>query len=323
MKIVKLILGIIIFAISTSSWAFMPVTGLWNISAEVNGQPGRGMMIEVRNESLFLTYFGYRPDGSSVKYNASGPLINNSFTGDLVEYEGGPVIGGIYHPASLKGSIGYVTLSFTSGTRGTLTLPGDTPKAISKNALWATEDADGLLGTWLITSTIGTTPFISRVVLNTKLGQATANGNGAVMSSTGKYVCEFQVSGTLAGAVLCVNMNTPYLDAYAFKFSGDRGTGVNLYAPSGTTNEYESHALRIATKTGAETGLNNGTVATVQIMSATSSTMPKSITSDFVMEQTKEAFSANQNTSIHDSEKAAALMAWEAEVSTLLASKIK
>lgn len=318
MKIIKLAFGIILFAIGTSSWAFMPVTGLWNITDEVNGQPGRGMMIEVRNESLFFTYFGYRPDGSSVKYNASGPLIKNSFTGDLVEYSGGPVIGGVYKPASLKGSIGSVSLKFTSGTRGTLTLPGDAPKAINKNALWATEDADGLLGTWLITSTIGVTPFINRIVLNTKLGTATTNGNGAVMSSTGGFVCEFQVSGTLTGMVLCANMLTSYLDGYVFKFSGDRGTGVNLYAPSGTTNEYESHALRIATKTGAETGLNNGTAATVQIMSTTNPTMSKSAAPDLTTIQAKESASTNLTPSAHDAEKVAAIAEWEVEVNTLL-----
>lgn len=309
----------IVFAISTSSWAFMPVIGLWSVTAEVNGQPGRGMMIEVRNESLFLTYFGYRPDGSSVKYNASGPLINNLFTGDLIEYEGGPVIGGVYHPATLKGSLGSVALSFTSGTHGTLTLPSDTPRAIIKNPLWATEDADGLLGTWLATSTIGTTPFIARIVLNNKLGTATANGNGAVMSSTGKYVCEFQVSGTLAGMVLCANMSTTYLDAYVFKFSGDRGTGVNFYAPSGTTHEYESHALRISTKTGAETGLNNGTLTSVQIMSTVRRPMSSSVAPDLMTVQAKESYDANSTSSIDDPAKAAALAAWAAEVRTLIA----
>jgi len=324
MKIIKLAFGIIVFAISTSSWAFMPVIGLWNVTNEVNGQPGRGMMIEVRNESLFLTYFGYRPDGSSVKYNASGPLINSSFTGDLVEYEGGPVIGGIYHPASLKGSIGSVSLHFTSGTHGTLTLPGDTPRAISKNALWATENPDGLLGTWVFTQIIGTTPFVQRKTLTGTASASSSTGNGLAFTAAYDFACEFQISGILAGQVVCTDSpRTSGANGYVFKFSGDRGTGVSSFILStgNTSSYYESDAIRTATKTGARTGLNNGTLTSVQIMSTVRRPMSISVAPpDLLTVQAKESADANSTSSVlDDPAKAAALAEWAAEVHILIA----
>lgn len=323
MKIIKLVLGILALAISMPALAFMPANGIWQIDSETNGQPGRGFTIDVENEVMFFTYYGYRQDGSSLFYVAAGPVVNNTFTADLLNVEGGTSLGGTYKPAALAASPGKVTLSFTSGKHGMMTLPGENQKAISKNSFGYADGPDGLLGTWLVTSTIGTSSFVERFVLNTKLG-ATTNGNGAVSSSTGKFVCEFQVSGSLAGMVMCANLlTTATLDGYLFQFSGDRGTGINLYQSSATPHEYESHTLRIATKTGTETGLNNGTAATVQIMSATNTLISKSADPAPIAVQAKDSVSASRTSSISNPEKAAALMAWEEEIGVLQAQKIK
>lgn len=297
-----------IFAINASAWAFMPVIGLWNIEAEMNGQPGRGMMIEVRNESLFLTYFGYRSDGSSVKYNASGPLVNHTFTGDLIEYQGGTVIGGAYKPASLGGTIGTVTLSFTSGTHGTLTLPGESPKAIIKNPLWATENQDGLLGEWLFTMII-INPYTDHYTLTTK-GPATSKGNGTVFTSTGSFGCEFQVSGTLAGMVACSELQTTYPDTYVFKFSGDRGDGIDYYGTNMTP--YPAYVLRIATKTGAKTGLNDGTESAISILSTSPESDNKSAKS------LAASYQIATPLSVEDTERARALASWASEVRAMV-----
>lgn len=302
MKRFLLIAAIALF--STPTWAFMPVIGLWNIQSELNGQPGRGMMIEVRNESLFLTYFGYRADGSSAKYNASGPLVNHTFTGDLTDYQGGTVIGGAYKPATLAGTIGTVTISFTSGTRGTITLPGESPKAIIKNALWATEDQEGLLGDWLLTKII-IIPFTDRITLTTK-GAATSKGNGAVFTSDWSYGCEFQVVGTLAGMVACVDLEYSNTDNFAFKFSGDRGDGIDLYGAN--MNPYPAYAMRIATKTGAKTGLNDGTETSLNTLS----TQPES---DRMAAQSLDAqYRPTALATGEDIARASALAAWVTEI---------
>lgn len=312
---IKFALGIVAFAISASTWAFMPANGIWQIDSETNGQPGRGFTLDIENEVMFFTYYGYRSDGSNLFYVAAGPIVNNTFTGDLLNVQGGTSLGATYQPATLATSPGKVTLSFTSGKHGTMTLPGESPKAISKNTFGYADGPDGLLGTWLMAAYSGSVVIGYRLVLNTKTGQTTMNGNGMVITSNQVHVCEFQISGTLAGMTICAN--TLNSDAIAFKFSGDRGTGFII--SGGQT--YELHALRIATRTGAETGLNNGTAATLQIKSATISSMSKPAAADLVTTQEKEFANANQTSSALDPEKAAAIVAWRAEVSSLLAPK--
>lgn len=318
MKMIRLAVAMIAMTISASAWAFMPANGIWQIDSETNGSPGRGFTIDVENEVIFFTYYGYRDDGTSVFYVATGPITNNTFTADLLNIQGGTALGAAYKPATLTTSPGRVTLKFTSGKHGTMTLPGESPKAISKNSFGYGDGQDGLLGTWLLTTTIGTTPFVARIVLNTKLG-ATSNGNGAVATSTYSDVCEFQVSGALTGMVACIDMLHANTDRYAFKFSGDRGAGVNLYGAS--LSEYESHALRISTKTGAETGLNDGTMSSIQINAANA--RPLSISDsipapDLMTIQAEKSATDNSTPSIDDPAKAAALAAWAAEVRSIV-----
>lgn len=324
-KIISTLLFTIgVFVINISAWAFMPVIGLWNIDAEMNGQPGRGFMIETRNEIVFMTYFGYRSDGSSLKYNAIGPLINNNFTADLVEYQGGTVIGGMYQPASMNGTIGPVTLSFTSGTHGTITLPGDTPRAISKNSFGYSDGPDGLLGKWLITYDVLSYPNSAIRTLTTNLGVATSTGNGVVATSTGNFGCEFQVSGSYTGMVFCVDVpQAVYSDFYVFKLSGDRGTGVGGWWTSATTLSplYEAHALRVATKTGAKTGLNDGTIEFIQAQSVMGGSGSNSLPVPVNENVLKVTFSeVMQNISPEDFAKSAAVASWAAEVRAIIPS---
>lgn len=319
---IRTIATVITIFFSAPVWAFMPVGGMWNIDSEMNGSPGRGFNIEVENEVVVFLYYGYRSDGSSLFYYAAGPIVNNTFSADLLDINGGTPIGAVYRSGTVSGSPGKVTISFSSGKHGLITLPGESPKAISKYNFGYADGPDGLLGTWLLTSTIGTTPFIARAALTTKLG-ATANGNGAVATSTNSFVCEFQVSGTFAGEVICVNMLSTNMDMYGFKFSGDRGTGVNVYGASGTVRFYESHALRISTKTGAMTGLNDGTETSLKIYSADA--RPLSISNsrnvaDLITVQMKDFSDNNSTPSVYDPAKAAALAAWAAEARAIISS---
>lgn len=314
----KIRLSLLLWVVSTSAWALMPANGIWQIDSEANGQPGRGFTINVENEVMFFTYYGYRADGTSLFYIAAGPVVNNTFTADLLNVQGGTVLGDAYKPATLIASPGKVTLTFTSGKRGTMTLPGESLKAISKYSFGYEDGPDGLLGTWLITSTVGTTSFVTNAALNAKLG-ATSTGNGVVANSTGSFACEFQVSGMLAGLVVCINYSSSVSDGYAFSFAGDRGTGVNMYGPN--NDMYESHALRISTKTGTETGINDGTASSLQSLSAGGK--PFSASSpiaayDHFSAQAKEYALASQPPSAYGPEKAAAYAAWSAEANRLI-----
>lgn len=316
MKILKWVVGVLcLVVISSSTWAFMPASGIWQIDSETNGSPGRGFTIDVENEVMFFTYYGYRADGSSLFYVAAGPIISNTFTGDLLDVQGGTTLGAAYRPAILAPSPGKVALTFTSGKHGAMTLPGESPKAISKNNFGYPDGPDGLLGTWLLTMIIGTSPFTDRVNLNTKLG-ATSAGNGLVSTATGNYGCEFQVSGNLAGMVACVNTKSNP-DRFAFKFSGDRATGFDLYGAN--LRVYEAHATRISTKTGAMTGLNDSTIASTQAKSAVRHTMSSAVAPDPLTELAKASADAIQvSTAGSEPDKAAALAVWESEVRSII-----
>lgn len=248
--------------ISSSAWAFMPASGNWQIDAETTGAPGRGFQIEVQNEIAFFTYFGYRADGSSLFYYAAGKIVNNVFSADLLDIQGGTVLGAPYKGGNVKGAIGTVTLTFSSGEHGTVTLPGEATKAISKDNYGYVKGPDGLLGTWLMAMIIGGESSSQYRNLNTKTGSSTTNGNGMVATANYNFACEYLIAGSLAGHVICVDSpQALYSDVYLFKMSGDRGTGTGNYWTSATTlsSTFEAHLLRTTTKSGAKTGLNNGT----------------------------------------------------------------
>ena len=109
-----------------------PADGLWSINIEINGDNGRGFQVETRNGTTVFTYYGYIAGGHDHWYLAAGPLINGNVSADMTQYRGGTVLGNPYKPASADGSAGSVTLSFLSATTGTITLPGEPGKLISK-----------------------------------------------------------------------------------------------------------------------------------------------------------------------------------------------
>ena len=78
---------------SSTVSAVTPQSGLWTIDAEQNGQPGRGMQIDVQNGALVLTFYGYRADGTAQWYLSAGPLGTSSYSGPLDQYAGGTAFG--------------------------------------------------------------------------------------------------------------------------------------------------------------------------------------------------------------------------------------
>jgi hypothetical protein len=111
-----------------------PQTGIWAIDAENNGQPGRGFQVETRKGTLVFTYFGYSTDGHGHWYLSAGTLGGGSFSGRMMQYQGGTAVGATFSPAVVNGSAGTVTLSFSSPTTGAINLPGEYVKSISKFA---------------------------------------------------------------------------------------------------------------------------------------------------------------------------------------------
>ena len=82
---------------------FTPQAGTWIITSENNGQPGRGLAIDVQGNTLFLQVYGYEKNGDSTFYIAAGKMDGNRFSGPLTSYSGGQSFGSAardaFHPA--------------------------------------------------------------------------------------------------------------------------------------------------------------------------------------------------------------------------------
>jgi hypothetical protein len=109
----------------------VPANGLWIVDAEA-GASGRGFQIEQHGGTLVLTYYGYLADGNERWTLSAGSMSGSSFSGAMDTYSGGTALGGAYAPATAAGSAGTVSINFVSPTTGTITFPGELPKAISK-----------------------------------------------------------------------------------------------------------------------------------------------------------------------------------------------
>ncbi|GAB2477624.1 hypothetical protein GCM10027082_30990 [Comamonas humi] len=114
--------------------AIQPQNGFWAIDGELNGQPGRGFQIDVQGETLIFSYYGYRSDGSATFYLSSGKydVNNGQYEGRLFEYKGGTPVGEAFRNGSEAGSPGTFSLKFVDSNKGTLALPGEPVKAISR-----------------------------------------------------------------------------------------------------------------------------------------------------------------------------------------------
>ncbi len=120
------------FSAVSATASICPSVGLWAVTAEENGQPGRGLTIEEEAGTLVLTVYGYDSGGKPRFYQSVGTVSNNSFTGSLNQYSGGTTFGGPWQSATQAGTAGQVTINFTDGKSGTITFPGESAKAISK-----------------------------------------------------------------------------------------------------------------------------------------------------------------------------------------------
>lgn len=287
---IKNLLVLLLVLISTPSLAFMPATGIWGVDSEDNGLPGRGFQIEAENGIIVFTYFGYRADGSSMFYYASGPIVNNTFTSSLLDVQGGTAMGGAHTDAVVAGSAGNVIINFTNGKHGLISFPGEPQRAISKRPFGYDEGPDGLLGTWIFTRIQGQTAFAEIKSLTNNAAIASPAGNGIVSTANTDFICEHQISGVLGGMVICGGPQVTGSVVYALKFAGDRGVGIASVRSStgGYSASQEMHALRIATKNTIKTGINNGTETSLAVTYA----IQKSSVEELVLDKRVEIIEA-------------------------------
>ncbi|QNP47129.1 hypothetical protein [Diaphorobacter aerolatus] len=97
-------------------------------------QTGRGLQIDRQSgETVVVSYFGYREDGTATFYQASGKVTDGkNFVADLLEYQNGRAIGGRSRDGELARNVGKVRLTFNTESSGTITLPGEKQQNVSR-----------------------------------------------------------------------------------------------------------------------------------------------------------------------------------------------
>lgn len=129
------LLGAFSPAMAQTSGTAEPEPGMWSFDGELNGRPGRSLHIDTQvGRAMAVSYLGYRADGSSFFLQAGGtrPEGSSSFNGTLREFRNGPVIGSGAGQGEEAGAAGPLQVVFDTPTSGTVTLPGDTPRRISR-----------------------------------------------------------------------------------------------------------------------------------------------------------------------------------------------
>ena len=178
--------------LAASSWAyaFTPQAGTWIVTSELNGAPGRGLAIDVQDNVMVMQMYAYEASGQPTFYMATGTLQNNQTTAQLGRYEGGRYLGSGPRSAAEVGSPGAVTLRFTSGITGFITLPGEAEVAISRFEFGLPRSPELAAGTWLYTSIGAGTDNVQLLSL-TQAGAASNNGTGIMVDPAKNIGCEY------------------------------------------------------------------------------------------------------------------------------------
>lgn len=244
-KLAVALLGSLV-SFCASAFTTLPQDGLWGINSEQSLAVGRAFVLETGSNVLVVTIYNYNAAGAPTFYVGGGPITaNNTATISLSEPQGGTCLGCPITSGRLLSSPGNVVFEFTSSTTGFVTLPREGRKAISKGSFFVAAPA-GLFGGWafsyLTTST--SVALADYALLSTTLA-GTASGSGIAANSAGTIGCEYQVSGSLAGYVLCVKITTSGTTdkQVLVKWFGHHMDGIWLY--SGLTTQYVFTARRI------------------------------------------------------------------------------
>lgn len=167
-------------------------------------------------------------------------------------------MGQSYRPGVLQGTPGFVSITFTSGTAGTATFPGEAPKAVRKFSFGYSPTRQSLLGTYMVGYAIGVEFRGQYRLLSRIVGTSTDIGSGLVATPDNSFVCEYAVRGALAGHLLCTDVpNTSNANHYLWRMVGDHGSGVGKWY--GTELWYQSLITRLANANGRRIGINDRT----------------------------------------------------------------
>ncbi len=123
----RVLIGMCLFLLigwARPALAFTPESGVWWNPDE----PGRGYLLEIQDNRIFLTVFVYNQNGTQLWYTSSGLLQGNSaYLGTLDLSLDGQCIGCSHRlPNTIVGQGGGIQLNFTTQISGLLTWSGGT-----------------------------------------------------------------------------------------------------------------------------------------------------------------------------------------------------
>lgn len=105
--------------------AVEPYEGMWIPWIE----PGSGLMIDQQDDTLVVTVFSYREDGTPIWYLASGEIRDGIFEEEASEFSGGSCLACPWQPAQ-AGDSKSIKLEFTGHLTGFMTWDGGAPRPI-------------------------------------------------------------------------------------------------------------------------------------------------------------------------------------------------
>ena len=211
-----------------SATALVPETGLWGGV----GEDGRGLSIEIQDDNMFVTYYGYESDGvKSAFYTSLGKY--NPGTGVMIGYFAAARNGQCYGcpPRSPQlTDLGQVRFEFTTRIKGRMFLPGVAqPINIDRSVLRGSpiDLRDELYGTW--TETHGALGLYFGDILWFRLpydSATTTNGFSGTRFGTNRQLLGTSGTGVTAGTTfVLIDSSASYYTAIAFMPNIDHWVG--------------------------------------------------------------------------------------------------
>ena len=211
-----------------SATALVPETGLWGGV----GEDGRGLSIEIQDDNMFVTYYGYESDGvRSAFYTSLGKY--NPATGVMIGYFAAARNGQCYGcpPRSPQlTDLGQVRFEFTTRVKGRMFLPGVAqPINIDRSVLRGSsiDLRDELYGTWNETHGDFGVYFGDVLWFRLPYDSATStNGFSGTRLGTNRPLLGGSIADTGLGTILVlIDSSTSYYTAIAFTPSIDHWIG--------------------------------------------------------------------------------------------------
>lgn len=111
---------------------FTVQNGTWIVTSENNGEPGRGMAIDVQDGTLVMQVYNYEITGQPTFHLSFGAMDGNHYSGTLTRYRDGRYYGSGPRDGVEDGQAGSVQIDFDSASTGTIQFPGEQPVAIER-----------------------------------------------------------------------------------------------------------------------------------------------------------------------------------------------